>query len=148
MKHPFLKQLALLTGIVALAAGLAWAVVTPLTPIVPVGPVVVGQPAANSLNFTFTACDASNGNSFPLTGRDILLIENTDMGASHTVTITSVADQLGRTQDVTAYSLAAGPTYAAYSFRGASQGWKQTDGTVHLTCSASTVSFAVISPTS
>lgn len=141
MKLPKLK-FAVLLPILAFAFALtAWAVQTPLTPITPLGPYVTGQPSATTLNFAFTACDASAGNSFPISGREVLLVENTSTTA--TFTISSAADALGRTNDVTAYSLGMG-LFSAFNFRGGTVGWKQGDNTVHLACSNASILFAVI----
>jgi hypothetical protein len=124
----------------------AFAVQTALPIITPLGPYISGQPTANSLNFAFTACDASNGNSFAITGTEILLVENTDTMAAHTFTVSSVADQQGRTQDITAYSVPESD-FAAFSFRQGVTGWRQvSDSTVHMTCSANTITFAVVRP--
>jgi len=49
---------------------------------------------------TFTAADDTDKNQVVLTGREIVLVQNTDTGA-HTVTFTSVADPYGRTKDMT-----------------------------------------------
>ena len=142
MKTRSLQRFAALGVLVLAVAFAAFAVQTALTPITPLGPYLVGAPGATTLNFAFTACDASNGNSFPITGRDILLVENSD-ASPHTITISSVADQFGRTQDITAYSVGAN-LFAAFNFRGGVIGFRQTDGTVHLACSDATVKFAVI----
>lgn len=119
----------------------AYAAQTALTPQSPLGP-YPGTVSAGQLALTFASSDNVNGNSFPCTGHEILLVDNTD-AASQTVTISSVADQFGRTQDITAYSLAAS-TFAVFNFRGGCTGWKQTDGTVHVLTSAATVKLAVI----
>jgi hypothetical protein len=50
---------------------------------------------AGDLNLVPVAMDAVNGNSFPATGAEVLVFINTDT-ATHTVTISSVADSLGR----------------------------------------------------
>jgi hypothetical protein len=142
MKNRLAKQIAALLTMVLLATTLVWAVQTSLTPITPLGPYLVGAPTATSLDFAFTACDTGNGNKFAMTGRDVLLIQNS--GASpYTVTISSVADQYGRTQDITAYSVGAG-LFSAFNFRNGTTGFRQTDGTVHLACSNAAIMFAVI----
>ena len=48
---------------------------------------------------TFTAADAVNKNQVVLTGRELVLVDNTNVGAQ-TVTFTSVADPYGRTKDM------------------------------------------------
>jgi hypothetical protein len=125
-----------------LCAVAAFAVQTSLTPITPLGPYLVGAPGSGTLDFAFTACDVSNGNKFAITGRDILLVQNSGM-SPYTITISSVADQYGRTQDITTYSVAAG-NFSAFNFRNGTIGFRQTDGTVHLACSNAAIMFAVI----
>lgn len=91
--------------------------------------------------FTFAAADNANGNAFALAPNDILLLFNST-GGTLTATLTSVADKLGRTGDITAVNLAAG----AYAVFGPIQldGWKQTDGNFYLTASAVGVKFAIL----
>lgn len=97
--------------------------------------------AASPQALAWTAADNVNGNSIVLTGREILLVQNTD-AASQTVTINSAADAYGRTGDITAFAMAAGSFYAFQKFP--TSGWEQTDGTLHLTASAATVKFVVL----
>lgn len=145
--HRFGAPAIALAIILASAAGIAWAAQTPLTVAVPLGPYVTGQPTAGTLNYTYAACDATNGNSFVVTGREVLLVQNTSTMTAYTFTISSVADNLGRTNDVTSYSVAAS-AFAAFNFRGGTSGWEQSDGTVHLSCSNAALSFAVLRPAS
>jgi hypothetical protein len=86
---------------------------------------------ANSADIAFTAAGASfaDGASYPLTGQEILLVHNGNVGAE-TVTITSVADDLGRSGDITTYSLSAGEYGAFGPFK--EKGWRQSDGTLHF----------------
>lgn len=91
----------------------------------------------------FTAADAVS-NTFVSTGRELLLVQNT--GAAATVTVTSVADQINRTGDITAYSLPIGsgtPTFAVLGPFPA-QGWKQSNGTIIVAASTTGIAFAVI----
>ena len=90
---------------------------------------------------TFTTADTVNFNQFSLTGREVVLIRNNGVGAA-TWTATSVDDRLGRREDITAESIAAGATRV---FGPASaEGWRQTDGKFYLQASSADVSFAVI----
>lgn len=139
----YARPILVLVLCLTMAAGAAFAVQTALTPVVPIGPYVTGQPTAGSLALAWTQCDASNGNSFPITGREILLVQNEDTMAAHTFTVSSVADALGRTNDVTAYSVALS-SFAAFNFRSGVTGWKQSDGTVHMACSTNNIYFAVL----
>jgi hypothetical protein len=62
---------------------------------------------AGDLAVAMTALDASAGNSIQSTGKEILLVQNTDTVA-HNLQISSVADTLGRTDtSLSAYSVPA-----------------------------------------
>ena len=112
---------------------------------VPVGPFPAGATvSAGALKVNFAAADAVNHNKSPFTGRDILLVQNTDTNP-HTITITSAPDEHGRSEDIAAYSVPAGETHA-FNFRGGGSGWKQTDGFLYYQADDVTVKFAVIAP--
>jgi len=97
---------------------------------------------AGQLAVTFTACDSVNGNSFASTGREIVFINNTG-GSAYTVTVTSVADQLGRTDtSLTNYSVAAG-AIAAVQMK-YQTGWITGTQTINMTCSNAAVKFAIV----
>jgi|SRR5262245_5074377 len=102
---------------------------TALTVATPKGP-HPGVVAADQLDVAWQAADPANGNSFPLSGRELLLMHNTDPTNPASVTIKSASDPYGRTQDVTAYALQAG-NYAALKMTD-SVGWRQPDGSVWL----------------
>lgn len=91
-------------------------------------------------SFTWTATDAVNGNSFVHTGRQLLLIWNSDTNP-HVVTVTSVPDASGRTGDSTK-NINGGAYYVFQLFPAA--GWRQTDGTIHVTSADPTLKMAVI----
>jgi hypothetical protein len=100
---------------------------------------------AGQLAIAFTACDNTNGNSFTATGREILIMQNTDSSA-HTITITPVTDPYGGTNtSLTTYSLAA--TGSAGSTSAVQMkylvGWA-TSGVVSMTCTSALVKFAVL----
>lgn len=113
---------------------------------VPVQTIVAGYPATplavNAADITWTPAGASfvDGAGFPHTGRELLLVRNSNVGAQ-TVEISSVADEKNRKGDITAYSLAAGE-YAAFQFPVA--GWRQADGQLYFEASAPDVNFAVL----
>lgn len=116
---------------------------TALTPITPVGPLTpTGGVTAGSLVAAFVACDASNGNSFPVSGHEVLELRNSGSSA-YTVTISSAPDDEGRTGDITSYSIAAGAD-VAFSFLGSALGWQQSDGTVHFTANNALVLARVL----
>jgi len=97
------------------------------------------QPGDLAISF---ASDAVNGNLFGCTGKEILIVQNTDAGAAHTFTVTSVADALGRTGDINDYSIAAS-SFAAIQLSQIA-GWKETDGNIYVSVSDSHVTFCVL----
>lgn len=115
---------------------------TVLTPNTAVGPFPTLQPAADSLDITMTAADASNGNRFLGTGRELVIVRNSGAGA-RTFTLTSVASATSkRTGDITTYSLAAGDV--AVFWVGSLEGWRNTDGYVYLSGSHAEILFGVV----
>lgn len=98
---------------------------------------------AGDLTLTFAAMDASNGNSFFATGREVVIVQNSD-ASPHTFTVTSVADPYGRTDaSLTNYSVAANG-FAVIQFRQLA-GWTQVGGqTVFLTTSSALLKIAVV----
>lgn len=111
---------------------------TALTPIVAAG----GYPTAG-VTLTWTAADASNLNDFPFTGRELILIRNSHAATSYTFTITSIADSMGRSKDITTESIAAGVTRCIGPMR-AKSGWLQTGGKFFLAASNASVLFAIV----
>jgi hypothetical protein len=101
-----------------------------------------GVVTALALDLVWTAADVANGNKFTFTGKEILLINNTD-SAGHHCTFSSVADSRGRADDITSYALAAADI-ARFSFRGGAEGWQQSDGSIHISADDATVKFAII----
>jgi len=99
---------------------------------------------ANRLDVTFIPAGASfaDGAGFQVTGKEILLVWNKNVGAQ-TVTITSVADPVTkRTGDIAAYSIGIneimyfGPVFPT--------GWVQADGNIYLAAGVTDVNFAVL----
>lgn len=91
---------------------------------------------------TMDAADTSNQNRVPLTGREIIIAQNTG-GAPYTVTVTSVDDRYGRSEDISAESIAAG-AIRVYGVGLALEGWQQTDGNLYLQASNAAVKFGVL----
>lgn len=112
-----------------------------LTKIIPKGPYPALPVTADSLDVAFTAAIVADKEQFIPSGDDLVLVWNTHASAAGTFTLTSVADDKGRTGDVTTYSLAAGEI-AAFRFR--KGGWEQSDGRVYMEASATTMKYAVI----
>lgn len=111
-----------------------------LTPVTIIGP--FAAVSAGAADFTWTAGDTGT-DTFACTGREILLAYNSG-GSPYTITITSVDDQFGRSEDITAYSLAAGD-YAVFGVGLTnSPGWKQTNGTIIVDVENAAVKWAVL----
>lgn len=100
-----------------------------------------GNPGAGTLDITFAACDAVNGNRWAAAEKDILLVLNSDGANPYTFTLSSVADKYGRTGDITTYSMAAGD-YVMIEVPSA--GFRQTNGYVNVTGSNAAIKFAVL----
>jgi len=98
--------------------------------------------AGASAAVTMTAADTTNKNSFPLTGREIVIAQNTG-ASSRTVTITSVDDRYGRSEDIAAESIAAG-AIQVYGPGLALEGWQQTDGSLYLEANHAEVKFGIL----
>lgn len=97
--------------------------------------------AANSLDITLTASTPA-GDTFASTGREILLVQNSDSG-TQTFTVTSQPDSFNRTTTIlTTYSMAAGE-FAAFWF-GQVTGWRDSSGNVNLLSSDATIKYAVL----
>ena len=101
-----------------------------------------GSIAALAADVGWTAADVANKNSTTSTGREMLVINNTGGGSAYTVTVTSLADDLGRTGDITTYSVGNG----LYSILGPfpTRGWKQADGKLYFEASNAAVKFIVV----
>ena len=105
-------------------------------------PIVAGGPYAGALDtIVFTAADVANKNAFKLTGRELILVQNTDASARN-VTLTSVDDPYGRQETVGPVSVAAGAVRAFWA--GALPGWIQSDGKFYLEADNVAVTFAVV----
>jgi len=138
----FLKKSLCLFAAVLMFASTAFATPTGLTTQVLLINGSVNAPiTAGALAITFTACDATNGNSFTATGREVLLVFNSG-GSTYTFTVSSVADSLNRLDtSLTTYSVAAG-AYAAVQMKNLN-GWQQS-GAIDMTCSNASIKYAVL----
>jgi len=101
------------------------------------------QPPAGSLTVTEAAPGtASDGVQVTLVPKKtILMARNTNAGAQ-TVTITSAADSMGRTGDITTYSIAAGGIAFFGPFE--TDGWRQSDGNLYAVASHIDVKFVAL----
>ena len=102
---------------------------------------------AGDLNVTPVAMDATNGNSFVATGKETLLFMNTDT-ATHTITITSVADAYGRFDtSLTTYTVpvaSGGTSGLSVVEMSQLQGWQGSGSLVTMTTSSALVKIAVL----
>lgn len=102
-----------------------------------------GTIGANAANLTETAADVSNGNQFAMSGGEIVIVHNTG-GSPYTVTITSAPDSLGRTKDITTYSVAATTKSLFGPFN--THGWRQSNGKMYLDASNAAIKYSIIRP--
>jgi cytochrome c1 len=99
---------------------------------------------ANALDTNFTApAVASDGIDFVAQGNEVIVVLNSG-AAPYTFSIISEADALGRTGDLTTYSLAAGE---AASFQLPREGWADaTTGKILITMENVAVKVLVLRP--
>jgi len=99
---------------------------------------------ADSIDLAFVASGADyvEGFSFPLTGRELLIIRN-DNVAAKTVTIDSLASKrTNREGDITAYSIGIGEYVALGPF--SKDGWQQVNGDLHGEVNAADLMLLVL----
>lgn len=134
-----LAVLGLLTGL-QLPSHAARATLTAQSP----AAILAGSIAANALDLTWTAADASNYNEVVLTGNEILLFWNTHASTAYNVTINAPATvaTLGRSGDVSNYSVGAGKIglYGPVPVTG----FAQTNGKLYFQAENASVKFAVV----
>jgi hypothetical protein len=101
------------------------------------------QPAVNSLDFAFVSTAGGNddGYEYAATGREVVLLHNTGVGAALTFTLHSVADEFGRKGDITTYSLGAGEFAVLVP---PLKGFQQSDGRIYIEVSDPLVHIAVL----
>jgi len=97
--------------------------------------------ATAAVAIVWTAADVALKNQFVGTGREIVLVQNADAGATHTVIITSVADPYNRTGDIT--QIVAISTFMTF-FIVPITGFLQTDGFVYLEGDNANLKFAIL----
>jgi hypothetical protein len=100
-----------------------------------------GYPTAGT-NLTLTAADASNQNSTPFTGREIIFAINTHASTGYTATITSATDSHSRTGTIAAEAIAAGEIHMFGPFK--ADGWMQTGGVLYFDANNDSVKFFVV----
>lgn len=108
------------------------------------GPYPTLPVTATSLNLTWAVGDVAGNYITTATGVSyLLLVHNTHATLAKTFTITSVADTLLRTGDITSYSVGAG-LYSHFYFSSVT-GW--SDGSSHIVITPQTtdIQFLVVS---
>lgn len=90
----------------------------------------------------FAAADVANGNEFRATGREFVLVRNTDGAAPHNVTVTSQpASRTGRLGSISAVSIAADAFVAFQIFP--RDGW-EAGGVILISADDAQIEFAVV----
>lgn len=97
--------------------------------------------SAGAADVTMTAADTSNKEEVALTGNELVIAHNTGVGAQ-TVTVSSVVDSMGRTGDISTYSLAA-DDYAIFGPFG-TEGWRQAGAKLYFEADSSDVKLGVV----
>lgn len=89
---------------------------------------------------TQTAADNTNGNSFKMSGNDLLLVDGGSAGG--TVTVQGPANKRNRTGTITTQAVAANAIRVFGPFKNL-DGWLNSDG-LRVTCSANTLKLTAI----
>lgn len=102
----------------------------------------LGCYVAATTAINWTAADVANGNSFTLTGREVLLIRNTDGALARNITLTSIADLFGRLGTITNEAVPVG----GFRVFGPvdTPGWQQADGKFYLSADNAAIQFAIL----
>jgi hypothetical protein len=90
---------------------------------------------------TYSATDVPNGNRMKWTGKEILLVRNTDASVSRAFSLLSTPDRSGRNGQVDKTMLAG--DFDVYGPFTDPQGWVQSDGYIYIT-GALNIVFAVL----
>ena len=101
-----------------------------------------GAYAAAPVELVFTAADDVDKNQFPLTGRELIVARNSGAVADHTITITSKANEYGRTRNITAFTISPGEYFMFGPVL--TPGWLQADGQLYLEADDAEIEFAII----
>ena len=87
------------------------------------------------------ASDAALGNAVQCTGKEILVMNNTDVGAQ-TVTIDAKPDSYGRDGAITDYSIPAGEIHLSEILT--EEAFEQSDGMIHINTSDDLVELGIL----
>jgi len=99
--------------------------------------------SANDADYTYAAGTVTDGDTFVCTGREVLLVNNTNVGAKY-ITITSVDDETNRSGSITTYSIGASEFAVFGVGLTTAKGWRSTAGKVRITVEHADVKVAVL----
>jgi hypothetical protein len=114
----------------------------PRTTIAPV--LAPGQFPTAGVTATGTAADTGNGNQVVASGKDLLIVTNTDVGSppgGYNFTLSSVADEKNRRGDITDFILSGETKVYGPLPR---LGWMQTDGYLYFAGADSHLQITVV----
>jgi hypothetical protein len=94
------------------------------------------------VELTMTAADTDDFEQFTLTGREIVVVTNTSADTNYYVTVTSVDDTFGRSEDITQQDIAFGETWIWGPV--AIAGWQQTNGYLYMAGENAALKFGII----
>ena len=104
--------------------------------------ILAGALTADIAKITWTAADATNFQEVVNNGNLFILAWNQSADTDRTVTVTTVADSLGRTGDITAYNVDFGSISILGPFP--VTGFSQTNSKLYFQASHADIKFAVI----
>jgi hypothetical protein len=102
--------------------------------------VLPGKYADDAVDLGLQAMDTANGNQVSASGKDIIILHNTNVGAQ-TVTVVSTEDEYGREED---QAIALDPDEMKLAGPYPVEGWRQTDKKLYLDTTSDDVKVAVI----
>lgn len=97
--------------------------------------------SAGAADIPMEAGDDINGNETTCTGKELVIVHNTDVGAQ-TVTINAAPDEFGRTGAITDYSVGV-DEYAVFG-PFPTTGWRQTDGKLYINVADAAVELGIL----
>lgn len=99
---------------------------------------------AGLADFVWTAGTITDGNTYTVSGRELLLVWNSGAADAHTIDVVSTDDEHGRAENITAYSMAAGD-FAAFGCGLTNQkGWMSSAKTIRITVNHAEVKVAIL----
>lgn len=106
-----------------------------------------GGAAATGLILTMAAGDVANGNKVVHTGKQMIVACNTNTTTDYHLTVSSVADSLARTGDITSFVITHNADISqAIAIFGPfpTLGWQQSDGNLYFSVDNAAVKLTVV----